>query len=499
MSKEITSFYRDFREICSSTDGLFYRHYDEEFTYKDLWASMCKAAFALGSTKISTGLASTKNSKVAIFSDKHFVAYSAIFAIILTGNTWVPLNPSTPQKRLLDMLVLAKPNFIFTDRELTGEMAKWVSESGAVVISLQDLNNKPVPMEIETANIDPDDLAIIYFTSGSTGNPKGVKITHRNYIINVRNILRLVKFGESEVFGDYHDFGFSISIPILFPCVMTKSAVSPAKRSIDQIVPANHMKKNGVSVLVTVPSTIAHIRKMERKVTGFSDLNVLISCGEPLHLDIVRFALTQMIPHQMFNFYGSTEVAPWVFCHRCSLADLSDFDEIGYEPIGFPIEGNLIRVSNEGELLVGGPQVTPGYLGEVDSSRFFEEARVRWYRTGDLVELVKKLYICKGRLDSQVKLHGHRVELTGVEAHLRKMDAVETAICFTKGKGIEKTVFAVLITNMKYTAFDVEEFLSSRLPRYMAPRGVACLAEAPLNKSGKIDRAELKATFGGQE
>lgn len=483
----VNDFYTRMREIIRTSDVLFYRHDDDERSYRDLWESILR---------LNTVLCNHRNQRVAVYGDKGFPVYCCVFATLLSGNTWIPMDPATPDERNAAMVEQADPSVILTDRDLPEAMAASASGSGAEVVRIDALLSADEKTEIEPVDFDKDDLSMIYFTSGSTGVPKGVQITHENYVINVDNILRLIDFDPPEVFADYHDLGFVISVPILFPCVMTESAVSPAIQLVDQFMPANHMIRNKISVLITVPSTIARIRKLKRDDQSFDDLNVLISCGEPLHLDILEFSLTGMDANHVYNFYGSTEVAPWTFHHVCRASDLESYKSLGYTPIGNPIEGNKVRISKAGELQVSGAQVTPGYLGGVDDSHFRVEGDRRWYLTGDKVMVQDGVYICKGRLDSQVKLHGHRVELMDVESQLRRLDGIESAICYTDGEDAAKMIVAVMITAKSYNLSEVRAFLEDKLPGYMLPRQVFCTADAPLNKSGKIDRARLRELYG---
>ena len=145
------------------------------------------------------------------------------------------------------------------------------------------------------------------------------------------------------------------------------------------------------------------------------------------------------------------------------------------------------------ELLVAGPQVTPGYLSEQEASRFTILDGVRWYRTGDIVVQQNGLYFCKGRLDAQVKLSGYRVELMDIEAHLRTLPEVNGAVCFVSPiSGHGEMIVAVLHSYRKIQLAEVRGHLKSKLPTYMFPRKVFMISEVPLNKSGKIDRLAVK-------
>ena len=121
---------------------------------------------------------------------------------------------------------------------------------------------------------------------------------------------------------------------------------------------------------------------------------------------------------EVYNFYGLTETGVENFHHRCRRSDVESYADVGYVPIGLPLPNNDIRIGEGDELWLSGCQTTPGYLGGVGADKFTELDGKRWYLTGDKVVNFKELWFCKGRLDSQVKVSGHRIELMDVEAHL---------------------------------------------------------------------------------
>ena len=482
----IRTFYEEFHGIIRNSKRDVYIHYGERRSYAELYDWIRRANAVLGGRK---------GHRVAIHAKKEFANYAAIFSVILSNNTWIPINPDLPENRKAEMLLLAKPDVILTDRALSAGLSSIVAQIGAEVMSLEEVEGAPLGAEFDFEEFSKDDLSMIYFTSGSTGKPKGVPLTHKNYILNVRNILKIVDLKPGEVFADFHDLAFVISVPILFPCVMCEGALAPAAEKRDMMLPLENIRRNEVSVLISVPSTMARIRQMEKDGFDKPHLNLVIMCGEPLHLDILEYILSKLNVEQVFGFYGSTEVAPWTFCHECSLDDLARFESFGVAPIGKPIAGNTVIIGECDELLVSGPQITPGYLGGESNDRFIEIDGSRWYRTGDRVVVHDSHFLCKGRLDSQVKIGGHRIELMDTEAHLRSLNGVNAAICFVEGEGVQKTIIAALQSNRAIDIAEVRAHLKSRLPQYMIPRKSFVLDELPLNKSGKIDRLAIRSIY----
>ncbi len=472
--------------VFSTSAEVFYRYGDEMQRYADAYRLMRRQ---------NGSLRERPKGRILLATDKCFETYAAVFSILLSGNVWMPISPKTPAQRVCEIVEAAAPTLVVVDDTTLPETVERLAELDVAVISLADFGRG----DEHDFNDLPDDMdadGIIYFTSGSTGKPKGVRLTHRNFAVVVGNIMDMLPLRTGEVFGDYHDLGFVISVPILFPCVLSQSAVSPARTAAETMLPVGHLTGNEVSVLITVPSTIARIRQSRRLQPGDLILNVLISCGEPLHLDVLTYAFEDMTPAHLFNFYGSTEVAPWIFSHHCEPADAERFAPIGYIPIGTPMADNDIATDDDtGELLVAGPKITPGYLNNENPEKFFERDGKRWFRMGDIVDIQDGLYVCKGRVDSQVKIRGYRVDLLGVEAQLRALSGVDNGICFASGNDERTQIVAVLQTGNDFSVSDVHQALSEKLPSYMHPERVICLQDVPLNKSGKIDRAALKATY----
>jgi D-alanine--poly(phosphoribitol) ligase subunit 1 len=478
----VEAFHEDLRNTIRVSPHTAYRHYEEIHSYSDMWKMIRHFNHAIGGRS---------RCRIATLCAKSFKTYCAIFATILTGNTWVPLSPLTPPDRTVRMLEIAEPTVLIVHGSIDPIIASHARKLGIEVIDIADPDTLLGSLDLASVDVRPDDFAMIYFTSGTTGMPKGVPVTQDSLALNVANILSLVAIGQKEVFADYHDLSFVISVPILFPCAMMQGAISPAVHERDQLMPVAHMVRNQVSTLITVPSTIVRILKILRG-TKLPDLNVLISCGEPLHLDVLESSLNTLCPRNMYNFYGSTEVGPWTFHHPCSLSDIERFREFGYLPIGKPIEGNEIRLTDEDELVVAGRQVSPGYLMGVGAGQFVEENDKRWYYTGDKVSLYQDVYICKGRLDSQVKVSGQRVELLDVESHLRYLDGVEGAVCLTRGSDETRHIVAILLSSRDFSTTEVRDHLAKHLPSYMLPRRVYCVRNFPTNRSGKVDRMVLK-------
>lgn len=481
-------FYSEmYKRMVAAGSAPFYRHYDETYNYIDA-VRIIRSINASLSGKRHRGVV------VAVYADKCFPAYAAIYASIFSGNIWLPINPEIPPSRVAAMFELAQPTVVLTDRPMPLELQNSVDHLDATVIDLFEAASQP-GIDFDFQEIDDQDVAYIMFTSGSTGVPKGVPMTHANYISFIDNAMEILPLENGDVFSDYHDFGFDISVFYLFCCPLVGGCFAPGVIERDRLMPIAHLKKHGVTILASVPSIISRIRLIQRNGPLESSVRVLFLCGEPFRLDILKYCFESIRPQCVHNFYGLTETGVENFTHRCSEKDLEEFAEIGFVPIGQPLPRNLIHLTDEGELMLAGPQLTPGYLGGVESERFQSIDGVLWYRTNDRVIQYKGQFFCKGRLDSQVKLNGYRIELMDIEAHLRRLDGIEEAVCFVHSVGDRSYIVAIVQAPGGIDTTGVQSNLLKSLPAYMVPRAVELVSELPLNKSGKVDRAGIQKDY----
>ena len=480
----MTEFYHRLVQKISGSSRICYSAGEQSYSYTDLWAAM---------TRLHGMLPNVKNAPVAVYAGKCFENYAAVYSILLSGNCWVPLEPAHPPQRLIEMIQLCKPAAILTDRKLPAEVAEFALASD---ISSFSMDTEAEPKEFDIASIDPDNWAYIMFTSGSTGTPKGVPMTHRNYINFVENALEILPLETGDVFADYHDFGFDLSIVYLFTCPLVEGTFAPALSEADRVLPVKHLQREEVSVLITVPSLLSRLRTYARGRSIDCRLRLLFFAGEPFRLDQLVFAYEGLGPEVVFNFYGLTETGVENFYHVCSPSDVEEFAEEGVVPIGKPLPGNRVRIGPGDELWLEGVQVTSGYLAGVGNDRFEKGGNLRWFKTGDQVSVRDGHYFCLGRLDSQVKVAGYRIELRDIESHLRAHPNVVEAVCCVRKHGEQEFIMAALTGDNLPDQQVLSRFLKDRLPSYMHPTGYRYFDDLPMNTSGKLDRQRIAVLLG---
>ena len=454
-------------------------------SYEELWATMAK---------INNLLPQEKTGIIAVYAGKCFENYAAVYSILLSGNCWVPLEPAHPPMRLIQMMQLCSPSVILIDRPLPFEIKQFADTKKILLISIREPDINTVKKKLFNPNkIDLQAWAYIMFTSGTSGVPKGVPMTHKNYINFVESALKILPLKTGYVFADYHDFGFDLSIIYLLCCPLVEGKFAPALSDADRIMPLRHMQNEGVDVLISVPSLLSRLKTYSRGKKICNELKLVIMAGEPFRLDQLAFVYSGLETTKVFNFYGLTETGVENFFHCCDPDDLDLYENIGLVPIGRPLPGNRFRVESEGELWIEGVQITSGYLGGVGENRFTDIDGSKWFKTGDRVSEIGGVVFCHGRLDSQVKVGGYRIELSEIEFYLREHADIDESICAVIRQGDRDFIRAALVGNTLPEGHVITDFLRERLPRYMHPISYHQIEKLPVNRSGKVDRIAVSA------
>jgi len=274
--------------------------------------------------------------------------------------------------------------------------------------------------------------------------------------------------------------------------------LAPIKKKDERIYPLNHIQQNKITVWSSVPSVISCMQRFRPSEQLANDLNIMFLCGEPFSLDVLKYVYKNLNVEHVYNFYGLTETGVENFCHPCSRQDLEKFESKGFVPIGLPLKGNAVKITEEKELLLSGCQITPGYLGGIGKERFEETEGVRWYHTGDIVEYDQGVYFCKGRLDSQVKIGGHRIELMDIESNIRKFKDVKSTVCFVDEAGSAGRLVCAVECAVDLDLSILSSWLEDKIPDYMVPRKIFIVDQMPVNHNGKIDRKAIKEIYVDQ-
>jgi len=456
--------------------------------------------------------------RVAVFAQRNEVAYLGVAAALFAGAAFVPLNRKFPAARTAAMLARAEVDAVLADAASAEQLHEVLRALPyRPIVLLPDLKRDEVPgldarRVLDAADLAafaplgelpepaPGDLAYLLFTSGSTGEPKGVPVTHAN----VRAFLDVnqdrYRLTTEDRLTQTFDQTFDLSVFDLFMAWENGARVC-AMDPIELLAPFKYLERNGITVWFSVPSVAAVLRRRGVLKPGtMPTLRWSLFCGEALPRATAE-AWQAAAPRSVVeNLYGPTELTIACTVHRWDPATSPAACVHDNVPIGRPYPGlHALVVDDEladapdgeaGELCVAGPQTTPGYwrAPELTAERWFERDGRRYYRTGDLVRHLGGEYVCLGRNDQQVKVGGHRVELGEIEAVLRRAGAVEAVALLWPDA---QTVTAVVSGAGADDPTDLMAACTEGLPAYMVPRAVRVIEEMPVNANGKVDRAAL--------
>jgi amino acid adenylation domain-containing protein len=467
--------------------------------------------------------------RTAIFAHRSFVAYAGVLGILLRGHGYVPLNRKFPVERTKAMFERSGCRALIVDNESLSQLDELLGETPAGIVVIAPALDDAGELErrlpdhvvfgsdaIEDVEVPTlrspgaDDVAYLLFTSGSTGQPKGVMVGHRNAAPFVRAMADRYGVDQYDRCSQTFDLTFDLSVFDLF-VAWERGACVHCLSDKTLLKPGGYIREHELTLWFSVPSTGMFLHRFGMlKPDSYPSLRWSLFCGEALPIEVAE-AWAAAAPQSIVeNLYGPTEATIACTLYRWEGERSRGETRLGVVPIGRPtpgtsalvVDGELREVGaeEEGELLVAGPQVALGYLDDPDRTRsaFVQppgKAETH-YRTGDrVVRDAAGMLHYLGRLDHQVQVHGHRVELGEVEAAIR--EATGTVAVVALGWPVTHAgaggIVAFLAGENPVDIAGLRAKLAARLPDYMLPREVHVLRELPLNANGKFDRRALRA------
>lgn len=489
-----------------NSDKLAINHGNDNITFKDLWnKSEILANYIKNNTE--------DNSTVAIYGNKESEMLLTAVSSLKAGRSYSPIDITFPENRVSKIMNRLNGNLIFN-------FSKNKLNNNYVEINKDDLNNilkeNPKATISQDSWIKDNDIAYILFTSGSTGEPKGVPISKRNIETFNHWFKEYCEFGNGDYYVlDQAPYSFDLSViavHLYFSLGATLVAIDKEMLK-DFNYLFDTLKNSNLNVWISTPSMM-ELCLFDEKFSSdlLPNLKKIIFIGEVLTKNLVRQLNTRFKDVEIINGYGPTEATCGVSACYIKDEDLLAEDSlpIGYpgENIGFYIEkdGKIIDDDNtDGELICTGDSVSQGYYKnpELTKEKFFTtEDNKMAYKTGDIVYKKGNLYYFKERKDFQVKLHGYRIELDDITNNIRNIDYIDNSITipvYKDGKVTHLTSFVVLnnktdLQGLKLN-IDIKNKLKKSIPSYMIPKKIIAVDKFPLNINGKIDRKKLLEDF----
>lgn len=479
-------------------------HGERVLSYGELRASAIRGAAALNHRGCGQGR------RVAVALPKGLAAIQAIFSGLAAGAAVIPIDSLAPAARICGILEDASPALLITSPELATRLRQTgrpLPETLRVASGDDPFpGGSPSPDEFTWGPVPPDSPAILYYTSGTTGTPKAIVLSHGNVSSFVDWAVERLGLGPGDRFTNHAPLHFDLSTLDLFAAVRVGASTVliddvsvrfPAR--VAQIIEAT-----GVSVWYSVPTALVLLLRhgaLERR--RLERLRLVLFAGETFPVSSLRELMARLPRPRYVNLYGPTETNVCTY-HVLPGPPPVDALEI---PIGIPCEhlrvsllderGLAVEPGQVGEIAVHGPAVMTGYWGHDQLTR---ETRLNGepgsYRTGDFARLDGQglLYLL-GRRDDQVKIRGHRLELLEVSAVLAAHPDVQEAVALVSGEPPRLVAAATPEAGHPVSVNELRAHCSERLPAYAVPEEIRFLEALPRTSTGKLDRRALAAAW----
>jgi amino acid adenylation domain-containing protein len=434
-------------------------------------------------------------SLVAVSPQDGAATITGTLAILKAGAAYVPLPAHYPADRLTRLMAQAGIT------HLVGTSAD-AALSGLIHVppALSAAAARPVILP-ETR---PQDAAYVMFTSGSTGEPKGVVVPHLAVLRLVQE-QDFVTLGPDERILQAAPLAFDASTLEVWGALLNGGTLVLAPQEQPSLRALGETLRRGRITTLWLTAGLFHAMADERP-GDFAGLRQLLTGGDVVSPASVARVLAVCPDLAVINGYGPTENTTFTCCHRITAADLTSGMPL---PIGRPIHGTQVFVTDEdmmpvpagteGELCAAGEGLALGYLGRDDltAEKFVGapwEKGLRLYRTGDLVrqDMDGTVHFL-GRIDAQVKLRGYRVELGEVEAAMEACPGIRQAVAVARGEGADRMLVGFYVAHPDFDAAALAGLLAARLPGHAVPARMIAIDKVPLNTNGKADRKALAA------
>lgn len=485
-----------------------------KYTYQELNSYVARLSFVLQAFDWQN---------VGIYSYRSLSAYSGILATLQVAKTYVPLNPKFPESRNKKIMELAGIKILIIDRSSISQLAKIIDETKTrIVVLAPEMTLPEIPdtikdkcevycqeqfsdSEYSISQVDKNDFAYIMFTSGTTGVPKGVPVSHLNVYSYVNYLKDRYRVTPDDKFSQTFDITFDLSVHDLFLSWSGGASLYVIPENV-LMAPAKFVRENKLTMWFSVPSLAQFMSKFRMLKDGnFPHLRFSLFCGEPLPKKIA-IAWQKAAPNSIIeNIYGPTEATIGITHYRVPAEDDLILEKNGVVSIGkifeeqeyCLIDENGQFVQEEGELCLTGSQLTAGYWENVEKTQeqfvALDESGKIWYKTGDIVSVENDHIFYKTRKDFQVKVRGYRIELEEINLAISNFTGT-SLICtvpYPIVDGVADSLYTFVDISCTKGKSEIIKHLSTVLPEYMIPKEIIFQENFPLNSNGKIDRKQL--------
>ncbi|REH01872.1 non-ribosomal peptide synthetase [Flavobacterium aquicola] len=479
------------RQVASTPNNVALEFHDSKTTYVELHNKVNQLSHYLKAQGVQSG------DFIAVSFTRCRELLYTLLAILQCGAAYLPLDPEYPKSRLEFMLIDSSAKVLLTSKTLSGVLPLWPHTLYIedAMDALSYYSTMPLPF-----SVSPDDLAYILYTSGSTGNPKGVAISHKNLVNFLHSMALEPGISEKDRLLSITTISFDIAgLELYLPLIKGATLIlADHETARDGRLLLELIKKENINFLQATPTTWLMLLD-----SGWSQpLPLKALCGgEAMPADLAKELLAKC--DTLWNVYGPTETTIW-----SSIKQIKEDDSL--ITIGKPIantqlyiiddHGLLVAPGKTGEIAIGGDGVAKGYWNRPELTaekftvnKFSDNNDEILYRTGDLGKLLPNNEIeCLGRVDQQVKIRGHRIEPGEIEQALLLLEGIKYAVVLAN----ENFLVAHIVPDSSIENAEIQiplwrETLSSQLPAQLVPHDFNLLDKMPTTLNGKIDRNEL--------
>ena len=435
---------------------------------------------------------------------------TVMLGILKAGGAYLPIDTALPKESLAFRLQDAQVPILLTQQSLVEKLPEYSGQviyldRDAAVIGQENSENP-------TSGASSENLVYVLFTSGSTGQPKGVAIEHRSLLNYVDGILARLDLPPGSSYATFSTFAADLGYTAIFPALCTGGClhvVSQEQLSNPEAL-VNYFQRHPIDCLKIVPSHLSALLAASGTQSILPRQRLILG-GEAASWTLIEQIRQQAPNCQIMNHYGPTETTVGVLTYP--VRDQLSRHDSKTVPLGRPLANTQVYVLDKqlqpvpigvpGELYIGGSGLARGYLNRPEltserfiTNRFTNESRARLYKTGDLIRYLPDGNLeFLGRTDNQVKIRGFRIELGEIEALLNQHPGVRQSVVSVWEEQENKRLVAYIVPNKQQrpSVSDLRNFLGEKRPEYMIPGAFVFLKALPLLSNGKVDRQSLPA------
>lgn len=478
------------------------KHIEDKIAIKSITHSLTYKQLIDQAASIANSIRSiiTPGDYVAFLQEKDINAVVCMLGIIMADAVYVPLSYHMPKSRRIAILHEANVKLFLTDTDKEETAASYITLPFSKLLKTRPYLCK------KNFNLS-NSIAYILFTSGTTGSPKGIKVSHKNMLNLILQTQYEFQLDESDIWSSCHSITFDYAMWEIWGALLSGATLILTnfgqQRDIDSLL--LWLTENKVSILSQTPTSLKQILQLSQFNNWlYQDSSRYIFVGgEKFYPKMLNNIWEKLQDYDVnvVNMFGTTECTVHSTVHFVSESDLSSSLK---SPIGQPLPGTGLFILDRynriagplcvGELCVLGEGVSLGYINNDCNKEFckldMNGNQYSTYKTGDYAYYANRCFYYCFRTDNQVKVRGYRIHLNEIEAHIKSLSPKSEVAVFTEARQSCQYLVAAL-TKSYYSSDELKSRLQKRLPTYMIPNHILFFSKLPKTINNKVDRATI--------